>query len=141
MLFNIPLKVSNSSGISMPNTNITNLARIRQDSLSELQVENMEETSFFVEAIFQAFVSDIHFDEFLSINKRVTCELFFGVFHIFYHYIPLAQNYFIMKTKFDSISRRILNQLGLDGEIPLYGYHRLQYPELVLKRSIELQVK
>ena len=43
---------------------------------------------------------NMYFDEFVSLTKEVTSELFFGVFDCLHNYVPCIKNFHQLKANF-----------------------------------------
>ena len=85
----------------MPTKGSDNKANMSREHLKQLHSQHQREIKIFMDIIFNNFDKYLFFNEFDSINQQVTSELFFSIFDLIYSNVPCAQNFLIMKAKFD----------------------------------------
>mmetsp|Transcript_17644 Transcript_17644/g.27301 ORF Transcript_17644/g.27301 Transcript_17644/m.27301 type:complete len:156 (-) Transcript_17644:603-1070(-) len=73
---------------------IDDLSRYEQGHLRSMDNKQVAD---FVEVLFAQMKHHIFFDEFVSIAKEYTSELFFAVFSCIYNYVPCSKNVFFMR--------------------------------------------
>ena len=68
--------------------------------MDEKDLDN-EQIMIFIDTLFSGFDDEeIYFDEFITLAKEVTSELFVCIYDCIYTYIPCAKNFLIMRANY-----------------------------------------
>ena len=132
VLRNIPMKYERKYGASFPSMN-------HYHSRAQFSTDKYEDTKQIdqlLDLIFKYHPDGMYFDEFIDLAKEVTSDLFLCIYDCIYSYIPLVQNFLLMRAHYKNyLETSIQLRVEADFEYRAYTYQILMPP--VLKKNLD----